>query len=102
MIGYLLFCTLWSKPDLKLVQVPVNESATADVNEDFGNFHFEGSVNQGRMNSVKIVHIPSRFYTEAYAPDDGMQTSLYVKLEMDQVAASLTCDLRASNGEAKP
>ena len=101
MIGYVLFCILWSKPEIQLVEVPINEYATADVNQDFGAFHFEGNVFEGRMNSVKIVHIPTQFSTEAFSANDHQQRSLYVKLEMDQFAASLSCELRPPSGPGK-
>ncbi len=101
MITTILFCILWSKPQVELVEVPVNEYAVAEINQDFGNYHFEATVFEGRMNSVKIVHIPTQFSTEAYSTNDAEQKSLYVKLEMGEQAASLSCEMRPQP-EAKP
>lgn len=100
MISYVLFCILWSKPQTALVEVPVNEYAMAYVSQDLGEFHFDADVIEEKVNSVKITHIPTGFSSEANSAD-LQQRSMYVKMEMADKAASLTCELRAKTQEKK-
>lgn len=96
MIHYVLFCILWSKPQTQLISIPVDQYATAFLSQNFGEFRFEASILEERMNSLKIVHIPTEFSTDALS-SDLQQRSLYLKMELGDKAASLTCDMREEN-----
>ncbi len=98
MIHYVLFCILWSKPQVELVEVPVNEYAMAAMNKEFGEFNFEADIFEEKMNSVKITHLPSQISTQANASADRQQRSLYINLNLGEKQASLDCEMR----EAQP
>lgn len=93
MIHSILFCILWSKPNTALIEAPINEYAMAAISQDLGEFHFEADVIEEKLNSLKIVHTPTQFSTMAYSEDDRQRT-MYVKMEMAEKAASLTCEIR--------
>jgi hypothetical protein len=99
-ISYVLFCILWSKPQTQLIEVPVNEYAMAVISQDFQEFHFDADVIEEKINSLKITHIPTQISTEAHSTD-AQQRSMYLKMEMADKAASLTCELRAKTEEKK-
>jgi len=93
MIHYVLFCILWSKPNTALIEVPVNEYAMAAISQDLGEFHFEADVIEEKLNSLKIIHKPTQFSTSALS-EDYQQRTMYLKMELADEAASLTCELR--------
>ena len=94
MIHYVLFCVLWAKPNIELFEVPVNEYAMADMNRNFGEFNFEASVFEEKMNSVKITHLPTQISTQANSSSDYQQKSLYIKLDLGEEQASLDCEMK--------
>jgi hypothetical protein len=96
MISTMLFCILWAKPNLQLVEVPVNQYAMADIKKAFGDFYFEASVLEDKLNYVKITHLPTTFSSEANASQDYKQRSFYIKLDMNRDQASLDCELRVA------
>ncbi|MEQ1722055.1 MAG: hypothetical protein ABL930_02700 [Pseudobdellovibrio sp.] len=95
MIHFVLFCILWSKPEVKLIEVPVSEYATATVNENHGDFNFYADVFEEKMNSVKITHIQSNISSQVSAPNDYQQRSLSLKLDAGLNEASLDCEMRS-------
>ena len=94
MISYVLYCILWSKPDVKLIEAPVDEYGMSMISETFNQFEFEATVVEEKMNSVKIKHTQSGFTAFAYAPNDYTQRSLSIKSDVLEDAASLDCDVR--------
>lgn len=96
MIQYVLYCILWAKPNVEIIQVPVNEYAMADINHDFGEFNFEASVFEEKMNSVKITHRPTQISSQANASADYQQRSFYLKLDLGEKQASLDCEMKAA------
>lgn len=97
MIAHVLFCILWSRPEVKLVEVPVSEYAMAKINEDFGNFVFAADVIEDKMNSVKITYKKDESSTDSYAPGDYQQRTLSVRLKLKEAEASLECEVKAKN-----
>ena len=94
MIHYALFCILWSKPEIKLIEVPVSEYAMATMNEDFRDFNFYADIVEEKMNSIKITHLASGASADASAPNDHQQRSLSMHLRMPETEASLDCEMR--------
>lgn len=94
MIHYVLFCIMWSKPDIKLIEVPVNEYAMAMINENHQDFNFYADVFEEKMNSMKITHIQSNISSQVHAPNDYQQRSLSLKLDAGVNEASLDCEMR--------
>ena len=99
MIQYVLFCVLWSKPEVKLIETKVNEYAMATMNENFGDFNFYADVIEEKVNSLKLTHLPTQISTFVTAPRDYQQRSLYTKLEIGQVEGSLDCEMRQQVNE---
>ncbi len=100
MISYALFCILWSKPQTQLIEVPVSEYAVASISQDLGDFHFDADVFEGKLNYLKITHRPTLFTAEANS-EDHQQKTMYIKMELADKAASLTCELRSKPQEKK-
>lgn len=94
MISYVLFCIMWSKPEVKLIEVPVSEWAMATVNENHGDFNFYADVIEEKMNSMKITHINSNISSQVHAPNDYQQRSLSLKLDAGVNEAGLDCEIR--------
>ena len=94
MTSLVFVCILWSKPNVKIVQVPVSDYAMAVVKESFGDFEFNGDVLEEKVNSVKITHVPTQVSSLALAPGDATQRSLYNKIEVGEREASMDCDIR--------
>ena len=101
MIHYVLFCILWAKPQTELFEVPVNEYAMADMNREFGEFQFEASIFEEKMNYVKITHLPTKIMTEANSSANYQQRSLYNKLDVGTTEGSLDCEMRSKPQEEK-
>lgn len=101
MISYVLYCILWSKPDVKLIEAPVDQYGMSTISETFNQFEFEATVMEEKMNSVKIKHIQSGFAAFAYAPNDYTQRSLSIKSDVLEDAASLDCDIRKTATKLK-
>ncbi len=96
MISYLLVCILWSKPEIKVIKVPVNEYAMAFIEETFGEFKYEASVVEGRINSVKISHFKKDVSSHSYSASDLQLKSLVTRLQVVEDESSLDCDVRPS------
>ena len=94
MIAMVLHCILWSRPEVKIIDVPVSEYAMATVSEDFRDFTFYADVIEEKMNSVKLTHIASGSSSEAYAPNDYQQQSLSLKLTMPDAEATIDCEIK--------
>lgn len=94
MIHYILFCIMWSKPDIQLIEVPVSEWGIAEVNQNHGDFNFYADVMEEKMNSMKITHIQSNISSQVHAPNDYQQRSLSIKLDAGVNEASLDCEMR--------
>ncbi len=94
MIHYALACVLWAKPNVQLVEVPVDDYGMASVQVDFNSFIFEASVMEERMNSVKIILKKNLFSAEAYSVNDMQIKSLTTKISFGDDEASLDCEMK--------
>lgn len=101
MISYVLYCILWSKPDVRITETPVSEYGVATMSEQFNQFEFEATVIEEKMNSVKIKHLTSGYESSAYAPNDHTQRSLSIRMEIAADAATLDCEMRQKLPEKK-
>lgn len=94
MIHFVLSCILWAKPNLKLIEVPVDEFAMATIETNFNQFRFQASVIEERMNSVKIVSLSNGYAAEAYSPMDSQLKSLAIQLSLIKDEAKLDCEVK--------
>ncbi len=94
MIHYVLFCILWSKPEIKLIEVPVSEYGIAAIDENFKDFNFYADVIEEKVNSVKLTHLQTAISSQANSSRDYQQKSLYLKLDVGSTEASLDCEMR--------
>lgn len=101
MIHYILACVLWAKPNVDLVEVPVDEYGVATMQKDFGNFIFEGTVIEEHMNSVKIAYKKSESSGESYAPTDPLLKSLSIRLLAGEDEATLDCEVKGASENKK-
>lgn len=94
MTSFILACTLWGAPNVELVEVPVSEYGTAEMNQQVGQFQFEASVMEERLNYIKITHVPSEASTQASAPSAYSHKSLSLRMNTKTSQASLDCDVK--------
>jgi hypothetical protein len=88
-----LKCILLAKFNIQVLTVPVNEYAMATINKNFNDVIFEGTVVEGRMNSVMIRMPKFNAETISYSTKDYTQEALSVKLDIGNEHASLDCEL---------
>lgn len=101
MIHYVLACVLWAKPDVQLVEVPVDEYGMANMQNEFNEFTFQASIIEENMNSVKITDNKSASSAEAYAPMDPQLKSLTIRLQAGEQQASLDCEIKIKSQDLK-
>lgn len=94
MTTFILACTLWGAPNVELVAVPISEYGTAEMNQQVGQFQFEASVVEERMNYIKITHMPSETSTQASSPSAYTHKSLSLRMNTKTSQASLDCDVK--------
>ena len=102
MIHYVLACVLWAKPNVELIEVPVDQYGTATMQKDFNGFSFESSIIEEHMNSVKITYKKSDTSAESYAPTDPLLKSLTIRMSTsDDQQASLDCEIKIKSEDLK-
>ena len=94
MISFLLVCMLWSKPELKAVEIPLDEFAMATLDVQFKEFRFEATVMEERMSSIKITHPLKNVSTESYSSSGYQLRTLATHLTIGEEEASLDCEVR--------
>jgi hypothetical protein len=88
-----LKCILLAKTHILVLEVPVNEYAMATISKTFNGVNFEGTVVEGRMNSVSIEMPKSAAKTMSFSTNDYQQKSLSVNLDVKKEHASLDCEI---------
>jgi len=98
MIGTTIFkCILLAKTQVLVLEAPVNEYAMATIAQDHNGVHFEGTVIEGRVNSVSIEYLKGGPKTMSYSIKDYGQRSLSLTLDYKKEHASLDCELNETN-----
>ena len=97
MIHYVLFCILWSKPEVKLMEVPVSEYGMVTISENHLDFNFYADVFEEKLNSMKLTHLATGISAHVAAPNDYQQRSLFTKLDVGTTEATLDCEMRQKN-----
>ncbi len=86
-------CILLAKTQVLVLEAPVNEYAMATIAQDHNGVHFEGTVVEGRVNSVSIEYLKGGPKSMSYSIKDYGQRSLSVTLDHKKDHASLDCEL---------
>ncbi|MBC7421579.1 MAG: hypothetical protein H7328_12700 [Bdellovibrio sp.] len=95
MIHYVLACVMWGKPDVKTIQIPVDDHGMAYLTETFGPYTFEASVMEETMNYMQIIYNPSNIMTQGNSPSSfGPQKSMSLRLNVGTEQASLDCEIK--------
>lgn len=93
----ILKCILLAKTQVLVLETPVNEYAMATISEDHNGVHFEGTVVEGRMNSVSLEYLKGGPKSMSYSYKDYEQKSLSLTLDHNKQHASLECELLQKN-----
>ncbi len=93
MIQYVLACMIWAKPELKPIKVNVDEFGMAYVIETRGDYTFEVSVVEERMNYMKITHNPANISTQSNMPS-YIEKSMTLRLSVGSEQSSLDCEIK--------
>lgn len=93
MITTILKCILLAKTQVLVLETPVNEYAMATIAQAHNGVQFEGTVIEGRMNSVSIEYLNGGPKSMSYSIRDYEQKSLSINLDYQSEHASLDCEL---------
>lgn len=88
-----LKCILLAKTNLLVIEVPVSEYAMATIEKTFNEVYFEGTVIEGRMNSVLIRYPKLGVETMSYSTRDYEMKSLTTRLDVMGEHASIECEI---------
>lgn len=102
MISLVLSCVLWAKPEVKLIDVPVNEYGVAALVTDFSDFTFEGNVVEESMNSLRLSYRDPVTGNPTAAAEtfsnDASNKALAIRLLVsNQEEASLDCKIKSTS-----
>lgn len=89
----ILKCILLAKFQVLVLEVPVNEYAMATIEKTFNDVYFEGTVIEGRMNSVLIRFPKLGAETMSYSTRDYDMKSLSTRLDVQNEHATLDCEI---------
>ncbi len=93
MSSMVLTCLMLAKFHSTVVQQPISEYAMATINHTHNGVNFEGTVIEGKMNSVSIEFPEHAVKTFSYAMRDHAQVSLSTMLDFKREHASLDCEI---------
>lgn len=89
----ILKCILLAKAQVLVLETPISEYAMATIAQDHNGVHFEGTVVEGRMNSVSIEFLRGGPKSMSYSIKDYEQRSLSINLDHKNEHASLDCEI---------
>lgn len=93
----ILKCILLAKFQVDVVQVPIDEYATATINRTHNAVNFEATVFEGRVNSLKIEFPESGVQTMSFSSRDYDQKALSTHLDVKNEHASADCEIVETN-----
>jgi len=95
MIGaqIVLKCILLAKFQTIVLEAPVDEYASANINRVHNGFHFVGNVFEGKINFVMIENVAKEIKTMSFSYRGNEQRSLSTKLDIKNEQATLDCEL---------
>ncbi len=93
MTPMILTCLMLAKFHSTVIQQPISEYAMATINHNHNGVIFEGTVIEGKMNSVSIEFPEYGVKTFSYAMRDHSQISLSTMLDFKNEHASLDCEI---------
>ena len=86
-------CILLAKTQVLVLETPIDEYATATISQTFNGVNFEGTVFEGRVNSVTIEYPEYEAKTMSYSTNDYEQRSLSTRLDIKNEHASIECEI---------
>lgn len=89
----ILKCILLAQTQVLVLETPVSEYAMATISQEHNGVHFEGTVIEGRMNSVSIEYLKGGPKSMSYSIRDYEQKSLSLTLDHKNEHASLDCEI---------
>ena len=93
MIHYVLACLMWAKPEVKVINIPIDEYGIAFVSENLLDYTFEISIMEERFNYMKVTYNPLKVSTQSNMPGHADQ-SMSLRLNVGDEQASLDCDIK--------
>lgn len=89
----ILKCILLAKTQVLVLEAPISEYAMATIEKTFNGVYFEGTVIEGRMNSVLIRYPEHGVETMSYSTRDYEMKALTTKLDVRNDHASIDCEI---------
>lgn len=99
MIPLILSCLIWSNPNIKIVDIPVDEYGMSSMKTELNDFSFEALVTEEAMSSVKITLKSNKnISTESYS-NNSVTKNLATKIKFNSKEASLDCEVKEKLSE---
>lgn len=96
MTSLILSCMLLAGFQLKSVETPIDEWATATINDTHNGVVFEATVFEGKLNSVMIEVPEQGMKTFSYSSRDYDQKNLTTMLDWKGGHSSIGCDIKSA------
>lgn len=97
----ILKCVLLAQFQVQVIQTPIDEYATAAINHTYNGASFEGTVFEGKLNSVKIELPAAGAQTMSFSSRDPFQKGLSTQLDVKNDHASIECEIIEPSSEDK-
>jgi hypothetical protein len=89
----ILKCILLAKTHVLVLEQPINEYAMATIEKTFNDVFFQGTVVEGKMNSVLIRYPKLGAESMSYSPSGYDLKALSIKLDVANEHAALDCEI---------
>lgn len=92
-----LKCMMLANFQVEIIQTPIDDYAMTTINHFHNGALFEGTVVEGKLNSVSIEFPLLEVKTLSYATRDPNQLSLSTRLDVKNEHASIDCEIVESD-----
>lgn len=89
----ILKCILLAKTHVLVLEQPIDEYAMATIEKTFNDVYFQGTVIEGKMNSILIRYPKLGAETMSYSPQDYELKALSTRLDVKNEHAGLDCEI---------
>ncbi|MDO9183280.1 MAG: hypothetical protein Q7U04_12780 [Bacteriovorax sp.] len=93
LVSSILKCILLAKSHVLVLEQPINEYAMATIETTFNEVFFQGTVVEGKMNSVIIRYPKLQVEAMAYSTKNDNLNALSTRLDAKSEHASIECDI---------
>ena len=93
-VASILKCIMLSQLQVNIVEVHINEFATANMNKIYNGTQFEAIVFEGKLNSISIETLEQPLKTISYSARDYDQKSMSTRLDFNGRQSSLECEIK--------